>query len=266
MTKENNTMLKAALAYAEKGWPVFPCKPKGKAPLGGRGCRDATTDVKTITRWWMGNPTANIGLRCGDGLAVIDVDVDKKKNGFETIKKLGGLAGMDTVTQTTPTGGAHMIYDCGDNPPRNRNGFPTKEDGLDIRSTNYYIILAPSIHPNGKPYEWVDGFSPWDREPTPFPDAFRPPKHVAKKKHVAPWEVKHVKKHRLPSSTPIIERAKKYLDACPAAVQGQAGHNDLLWVASAMVKGFMLDNSTAKALLWSHYNPCLLYTSDAADE
>ena len=34
----------AALAYAAKGWAVFPCA--GKKPLTGNGFKDATTDLK----------------------------------------------------------------------------------------------------------------------------------------------------------------------------------------------------------------------------
>ncbi len=41
----SDAMLKAALAYAERGrWAVFPCKACGKKPLTEHGFLDATTD------------------------------------------------------------------------------------------------------------------------------------------------------------------------------------------------------------------------------
>ena len=56
-----------ALAYAARGWPVFPLRPGEKVPLiakaaGGNGVHDATTDPDQIRAWWTKHPTANIGL------------------------------------------------------------------------------------------------------------------------------------------------------------------------------------------------------------
>ena len=42
---------------------------------------------------------------------------------------------------------------------RNRAGFAP---GLDLRGDGGVIIVPPSIHPNGMPYQWRDGQSPWD--------------------------------------------------------------------------------------------------------
>src|SRR4051812_30385197 len=50
----------AALAYAERGWAVFPCQ--GKHPLTKHGCKDATTDAAAFRRFWQRFPPPNIGL------------------------------------------------------------------------------------------------------------------------------------------------------------------------------------------------------------
>jgi hypothetical protein len=68
-----------ALAYAARGWPVFPLRPAEKVPLipkaaGGNGVHDATTDPDRIRAWWEKHPTANIGLACGVACWVLDVD------------------------------------------------------------------------------------------------------------------------------------------------------------------------------------------------
>ena len=66
--------LGAALAYAERGWAVFPCQ--GKHPLTKHGCKDATTDAAALRRLWQRFPPPNIGLATGkaSGIWVLDVD------------------------------------------------------------------------------------------------------------------------------------------------------------------------------------------------
>ena len=41
--------LRQALAYARRGWPVFPCLPGQKIPATKHGYLDATTDEQQIT-------------------------------------------------------------------------------------------------------------------------------------------------------------------------------------------------------------------------
>ena len=54
--------------YADLGWPLFPCEPRGKRPLGRlvpHGLKEATTDHIIIDTWWHQEPQANIGLVTG---------------------------------------------------------------------------------------------------------------------------------------------------------------------------------------------------------
>lgn len=70
-------MLNSVLAWLERGFPVFPLKPKGKVPLGAlapHGFKDATRDPAVIRDWWRRHPRANIGLCTGGGLFVVDLD------------------------------------------------------------------------------------------------------------------------------------------------------------------------------------------------
>lgn len=251
----SNAMMDAALEYAAKGWHVFPCRPGAKAPCTEHGIKDATTDAGTIRAWFTRWPTANLALACGpeSGVFVVDVDVDEEKNvnGWATVKEMGILLN-DTVVAETPRGGAHFLFKT-DTPPRNKNSF---KHGIDIRSAGYYIMLAPSVHPNGKVYRWREGHAPGEIPLGDFPDAYRPPTEKA----LPPWEkCKKIEPVARPTETgqgtPVIDRARLYLQECEPAVQGNAGHDSLLWAARSLVVGFELPVQTAISLLWSDFNP-----------
>ena len=70
-----------ALLCAERGWHVFPCSPKDKAPLNEHGLNDATLDRTIIEQWWRQWPRAMIGVRTGpeSGIFAIDLDIDPEK-------------------------------------------------------------------------------------------------------------------------------------------------------------------------------------------
>jgi hypothetical protein len=69
-------IVEAALAYARKGWPVFPLHNKKPFEFVSRGVKshgykDATTDEETIRKWWTYHPGATIGLATGSVSGVI---------------------------------------------------------------------------------------------------------------------------------------------------------------------------------------------------
>ncbi|MFA5186671.1 MAG: bifunctional DNA primase/polymerase [Patescibacteria group bacterium] len=253
-----SNLLEYALKYAALGWKVFPCLPHQKVPACAHGVKDATTDERQIREWWGKNPSFNIAVACGleSGVYVIDVDVQESSgiDGWESISRFAGGGNVlpDTVMQHTPRGGAHFFFSASI-PPVNRNSFAP---GIDIRSSGYYVVLAPSIHPNGGVYAWGKGCAPWDRKPADYPAFMRPTTR-------APWAelTQPAKVERPTAAAPVpptddtLRRASAYLAECDTAVQGQAGHNKLLWAAVAMVHGFLLSDDQAYELLAREYNP-----------
>lgn len=241
------SMLEHALEYTRLGWRIIPLIPGQKAPLTEHAVKDATTDEAQIRKWWKKWPKANIGMACGSGIYVIDVDIDSSRdvNGYDSLKEFPELP--DTVVQDTPRGGFHAFFKT-DNPPANKNSF---RPGIDIRGDGYYVVLAPSIHPNGGKYDWVDDSSPWDCEYAEFPDFMRPATRAPWAGPVAPQP----SVHRTPANEDILDRAKLYLAQVDPAIQGQDGHSKLLWAAVALVRGFKLPDDQALALLEREYNP-----------
>lgn len=134
---------------------MFPCKPRGKAPLTPRGHNDASTDGDQIRRWWGRWPDANIGIATGAGLAVVDVD---DEDGLDDLTHAhGGLP--TTLEAVTGGGGRHLFFRC-DGELRCRNGFGR---GVDLKADGGYVIAPPSVHPSGAPYAWdTDDEGPGD--------------------------------------------------------------------------------------------------------
>lgn len=161
-------LARAALWYARHGWTVFPLRPGTKEPFKGIGCYSATTDVTQVTEWWARCPRSNIGLHCG-GCNLLALDLDTYKDSFQGN---GWLTRDDeeTLTSITGSGGTHLIYAVEDG---HRWGNKTGElpPGIDVRGWGGYIVLPPSIHPNGNAYQWETGYRPDEIEAALLPQA-----------------------------------------------------------------------------------------------
>ena len=142
--------LRQALAYARRGWPVFPCQPGQKIPATRHGFRDATTDEQQITGWFGRDPGRNVAIATGaPGPDVLDVDVHGPAgNGYAALGRLhcAGLLDGAYGYVRTPSGGLH-IYFTG---TTQRNGHLAAHH-VDFRSSGGYV-LAPPSQVDGHPY------------------------------------------------------------------------------------------------------------------
>jgi Bifunctional DNA primase/polymerase, N-terminal len=143
-------MLRQALAYASRGWPVFPCQPGQKIPATRHGYRDATTDYERISAWFGRGSVWNLAIATGmPGPDVLDVDQHGPAgNGFAALERLrrAGLLDSAGACVRTPRGGLH-IYFAGSS---QRNGHLVGQH-IDFRSAGGYI-LAPPSRVDGRPY------------------------------------------------------------------------------------------------------------------
>lgn len=144
-------VLRAALAYAGEGIPVFPCKPGGKQPLTPRGFKDATTDQSKITAWFNRWPNANIGIPTGERSGILALDVDNPAS-LEILEAEHGELPA-TTTIRTGSGGLHYYfrYPAGEKISISAGKLGP---GLDTRGEGGYVIAPPSVATG--PYEVLD--------------------------------------------------------------------------------------------------------------
>jgi hypothetical protein len=140
----------AALKYAARGLPIFPCQPRGKNPACARGALDATTDVSRINRWWGAIGELNIGLATGKGGGFFVCDIDNDE-GEATLRTLEEAHGALPPTVETITGrGRHLYFSLGEHKVRNSAG--KLGSGIDVRGEGGYVLAPPSVHPSGHLY------------------------------------------------------------------------------------------------------------------
>ncbi|PRY00699.1 bifunctional DNA primase/polymerase [Allonocardiopsis opalescens] len=136
----------AALGYAARGWPVFPCEPGCKAPLGAlvpHGFRDATTDPEVISAWWSRCPDANVAIATGaPAVDVLDVDVKPGGSGFAALDraKAAGLLVGACALVSTPSGGAHVYFKG-----TTRGCGALSRHFLDFKASGGYVLAPPSV-------------------------------------------------------------------------------------------------------------------------
>ena len=241
----SNKMLDAALAYAKRGWAIFPCN-FDKSPKTKHGVNDATTDPKQITKWWKQWPHANIGLNAGEAGFMI-LDLDPGHNLEELEKNVGPIP--DTLLKaSTPRNGRHLYFTLND------GEFVAASASrlapcVDVRSFHSFVLLPPSATKDGK-YTWLEEGKPAHRT-----DELIRVANSAGEKHKDRdvWFIDA----DLPEN---IEQCIKWLKGelnghpCKVAIQGQGG-DQVAYETAAMCKSYAISPELAFDLMWEHWNP-----------
>jgi putative DNA primase/helicase len=148
--------LDAAKAYVnDHGWPVFPVRERDKRPAVSGGFKAATLDLSQIESWAARNPSYNIGIPTGAASGFVILEFDFGKGGELSLEKLRTLYGdefLDTFTVRSGSGGLHLYYRTPDWPFTNKVSLAGLA-GVDTRGEGGYVVVPPSIHPNGNAYK-----------------------------------------------------------------------------------------------------------------
>jgi Bifunctional DNA primase/polymerase, N-terminal/AAA domain/Primase C terminal 1 (PriCT-1) len=169
-----NACHQAALGYARRGWRVLPlhvpqdggcscrygadCPTPGKHPRVMEWEKKATTDAAQIDQWWSMWPDSNVAIVCGNGLLVLDVDVDKAKgvDGFAVLAKYQQRHGsFQTASVVTGSDAGHFYFTA----PANAPSFDIA-DGLEVHAAGRIVVAPPSLHASGRRYAWLNGTDP----------------------------------------------------------------------------------------------------------
>tara|TARA_R110002072_G_scaffold273239_5_gene433969 strand:+ start:4781 stop:6802 length:2022 start_codon:yes stop_codon:yes gene_type:complete len=232
-------MLEAARAYANRGWPIFPCR-ADKTPLTQNGVLDATTDIDQIEAWWESNPNANIGLDVGGaGMMVLDFDPGSDINEVEI--NVGKLPETQLVARS-PRGGQHLFFELDDGEIVSPSASKVAK-AVDVRSFNSYVLLAPS--------RTADGGYVWELEGKP---AYRTEELV---RVANSHRDKHENRHEWiiePDLEENVADAVRWLQTeAKVAVEGQGG-DATAYATAAHLRSYGISSEMALDLMWEHWN------------
>lgn len=131
------------------------CGQPAKHPYGRlvqRGVRDATTDYRTVERWFASTPY-NIALATGSASGIFVLDVDPRHGGDDSLAALEEAHGPlpNTWRFLTGGGGEHILFRHPGS-VRVPNSAGNLGRGLDVRGDGGIIVAPPSLHITGRPY------------------------------------------------------------------------------------------------------------------
>ena len=153
----------AALVNLREGFPIFPVDRAKKPLVKWEPYQQRLPTEDQLKRWWQRWPGANIGMSTGriSRLVVVDCDSEEATRRF-----------VDTYpevqdTSQAETGRGRHFYFQWEAGIRNDAGRILGER-IDVRGEGGFIILPPSIHSNGKTYQWMN-----EVDPSPLPRRLR---------------------------------------------------------------------------------------------
>ena len=147
------TMNDQALEYVDSGWSILPVKPEEKRPYMTNWLQYTKTRASKdmVSNWFQRLSGAGVGAVTGriSNMVVLDVESYCPTPLEELLKRY-----PTQMVSRTGSGGYHLFYQYPTNVSKVSNRVRIFE-GADLRADGGFIVLPPTIHPNGSRYEWV---------------------------------------------------------------------------------------------------------------
>ncbi len=141
------SVLKAALHYAELGLSIIPLKGKRPALSSWVRYQNQRADALTIQRWHQAGLLNNLGMVCGrvsQNLVVLDLDGRGGHPAFAaTFPQLA-----QTYTVATGGGIGRHVYLRPEQLPISIKAMGTPIGNLELRADGHQVVLPPSLHPD----------------------------------------------------------------------------------------------------------------------
>jgi len=149
---------RAAHIYQDHGWSTFPLPAGAKEPppVGYTGAAGVDPTDEQIQAWCDTMPDGNIAIRLPDGVIGIDIDAYGDKHGDASLLALEAELGLLPATWCSTSRGLGKsgirLFRV---PPGRYEDKPAPSIEI-IQHHHRYMLVMPSIHPEGRPYLWFD--------------------------------------------------------------------------------------------------------------
>lgn len=159
------TRASEALALLRRGFSLVPMLPRSKEPH--HAILSATFGVATwaplkaraaspaeVVSWFEHDPEASIAAILGDDMAAVDIDHPELWEGLPLPPTLAHVSSWSECGKPR----THLLYRVDRPLATTRHAFG------DVLGAGHLVIVPPSVHPSGDPYQWLDGLAPGDVE------------------------------------------------------------------------------------------------------
>jgi hypothetical protein len=195
--------------------------------------------TEQLNEWFPSGIRSNVAIITGKISGIIGIDADSEEAKKWVEKNL-----PPTSMMTKTYKGVHYYYKHpgGEVPNKVKLNVDGKKLELDIRGDGGYVIAPGSKHPNGSMYEQVGLWNLRDVpvfDPNWFPS--NKPQHT---------NVIDIPPSSSEEKADAFNRARKYLDKVPGAVEGQGGDTHTFATACKVLRGFGLSYDETLMLMY----------------
>ena len=146
-------MIEQVRDYVSFGWSVLPVKPEEKRPYMTNWLQYTKTKapLDKVENWFRSLSRAGVGAVTGkvSNIVVLDVESYCPTPIEDLLRKY-----PTQMVSKTGSGGYHLFYQYPTGVPKVSNRVKIM-DGVDLRADGGFIVLPPTVHPNGNRYQWI---------------------------------------------------------------------------------------------------------------